>query len=166
MESVLWLPDGRLAAGGFNNMRDEAMLAILDGNDLSGQAPGTAGTAFACLSCPHDAPLFYATFARSEVNRITASRFNRAQIATHDGTILVTTSETGSEYSEVNAMYEFDRDLRLVRARYSDRYWDEHRRLELEGRLAHPREACLERDGPAAIHVWNNAGWQRIPAPH
>lgn len=161
IESVLWLPGGRLAVGGFNNLRDEAVLAILDGHRLAGQAPGSAGTAFACLSCPDDAPLFYATFARSEVNRVTASRFNRAQVAVRDGTILVTTSETG----EVNAMYEFDGDWRLVGARYSDRYWDEHRRLELEGRLGHTREACPERDGPAAIHVWSAGSWQRIAPP-
>ena len=165
IESVLWLEDGRLAVGGFNNLRDEAVLAILDGSQLAGQAPGSAGTAFACLSCPDDAPLFYATFARSEVNRVTASRFNRAQVGSRDGTILVTTSETGSERSEVNAMYEFDRDMRLLSARYSDRYWDEHRRLELEGRLTHTRDTCPERDGPPAIHVWSQAGWQRVASP-
>ncbi len=166
MESVLWLPGGRIAVGGFNNLRDEAIFALLDGNHVDGQAPGSAGTPFACLSCNGTAPLFYATFARSEVNRVTASRFNRAQVAALGEGILVTTSETGAERSQVNALYEFDRDLRLVRARYSDRYWDEHRRLELEGRLAHARETCPERDGPAAIHVWSQTGWQRVSAPH
>ena len=162
MESVLWLPDGRLAAGGFSNLRDEAVLAVVDGDAPAGQAPGSAGTPYACLSCGDDGPLFYATFARSELNRVTASRFNRAQVAAVDDTVLVTTSETGSEHSETNAMYEFDRDLRLLRARYSDRYWDEHRRLELEGRLHHSRERCPERDGPAAIHVWSSGRWQRV----
>lgn len=166
LESVLWLPDGRLAAGGFNNMRDEAVLTVLDASRVDGQAPGSRGTPFACLSCGDAEPLFYATFARSEVNRVTASRFNRAQVAALGDLILVTTSETGPDRGEVNALYEFDREMRLVRARYSDRYWDEHRRLELEGRLTHSRATCPEREGPATIHVWSSGRWQRLQAPH
>lgn len=165
MESVLWVEGNRLAVGGFNNQRDEAMFALLDGRDISGQAPGSAGTPFACLSCSNGPPLFYATFARSELNKVTASRFNRAQVTTVDGSIVVTTSETGADRSEVNAIYEFDRDLRLVKARYSDRYWDEHRRLELDGLIEHARDRCPDRDGPRAIHVWAGGGWQRIAAP-
>jgi hypothetical protein len=163
IESVLWLESNRLAIGGFNNLRDEAVLALLDAEHLDGQAPGGAGTPYACTTCPPGSPLFYATFARSELNRVTASRFNRGRVSTLNDRILLTTSETGTEYSEVNAIYEFDRDLRLLTARYSDRYWDEHRRLELEGRISHTREACPDRDGPAAIHVWSGTEWTRIP---
>jgi hypothetical protein len=159
VESLLWLGRDRLAIGGFNNMRDEAIFALLDVNRLDGQAPGADGTAFACLSCSSAAPLLYATFARSELNRLTAARFNRARVSTVGDKILVTTSET----ERANAIYEFDLDLRLVRAQYSESYWDEHRRLELEGHLTHAREACPERNGPPAIHLWNGAGgqWQR-----
>lgn len=166
IESVLWVEGNRLAVGGFNNLRDEAVFAVLDGRDISGQAPGSAGTPFDCVSCSGDSPLFYATFARSELNRVTASRFNRAQVASADGSIVVTTSETGADRSEVNAIYEFDSDLRLTGARYSDRYWDEHRRLELEGRIAHSRARCPDRLGPAAIHVWSAGNWQRVESPH
>lgn len=161
VDSLLWLGRDRLAIGGFNNMRDEAIFALLDVNRLDGQAPGADGTAFACLSCPSAAPLVYATFARSELNRLTAARFNHARVSTLGDQILVTTSET----ERANAIYEFDLDLRFVRAQYSERYWDEHRRLELEGLLTHAREACPERDGPPAIHLWNAASgqWQRTP---
>ena len=162
VESVLWLDRGRLAIGGFNNSRDEAMLAVLDSTHMDGQAPGSDGTAFACLTCPSSPPLLYATFARSELNRLTAGRFNRASVSVVGDRILVTTVETDRERGEANAMYEFDRNLRFVRARYSERYWDEHRRLELEGRLTHSRAACPERDGPPAIHVWDAArGWMK-----
>lgn len=161
IESMRWLEHDRLGIGGFNNARDEAMFAVLDARDVAGQAPGTAGTPYACVSCPSTIPLFYATFARSELNRITASRFNRAAVSSIGDRVLVTTSETERDRSEATAIYEFDRELRFLRARYSERYWDEHGRLEREGRLTHTRAACPEAEGPAAIHVWKD-GWARV----
>lgn len=165
IESLMWLGTDRLAVAGFNNARDEGMVAVLDADRIGGQAPGSAGTPFACLTCPPDAPLFYATFPRSELNRVTAGRFNRARVSMLADRIVLTTAETGPERSEVNAIYEFDAGMRLLRARYSDRYWDEHRRLEREGVIAHPRATCPDRDGPAAVHVWAGSGWSRVAAP-
>lgn len=159
IESLLWLGSGRLALGGFNNSRNEAMVALID-PDLDGQAPGSAGTSFWCASCSANAPLFYATMARSEVNLATASPFNRASVALVGDRIIVTTSEAGS--SPATAIYEFDRDLTLLRARYSEAYWEMHDQLHREGRLSHSRADCPERDGPPPIHVWDAATsrWQ------
>jgi hypothetical protein len=160
IESLVWLDGQRLAAGGFSNERDAAIAAILDANNLTGQAPGTAGTAYECVSCPPGAPLFYASFPRSELNRLTAARFNRARITLKDGGMIVTTVELVSgEDVTATAMYEFDRDMRLLRKRHSDTYWDAHRRLELEGKLSHSRDACPERDGPPIYYVWTEQGW-------
>jgi len=161
IESLMWPSTDRLAIAGFNNMRDEAAFAVLDASRIGGQAPGSDGTAFACLTCAKAPPLFYATFARSEVNRATVSRFNRARVEMAGDQILVTTIEVDREHGgDASAIYEFDRDLRFVRAGYSDTYWDEHRRLELEGRLTHSRDACPDRDGPRAIEVWDAVrGW-------
>lgn len=165
IESVLWLDENRVAFGGFNNPRNEAMAAILDANNADGQGPGTAGTPFNCLNCASAAPLFYATLPRSELNLLTASRFNRAHISVVTGRMVAMTTELeGTTSAAATAIYEFDVDARTVRARYSEGYWDAHRRLELEGRLTHSRENCPERDGPAAIHVWSRSGWQRIAA--
>ena len=62
-----------------------------------------------------------------------------------------------------DAIYEFSPALELTDARYSDRYWDHHRRLELEGRIRHTRAQCPERDGPLFIDVWTREqGWRRI----
>lgn len=165
IESLLWIDGARVLAGGFNNQRDAAVIALLDANRLEGQAPGTTGTEYECVSCPRRDPLLYASFPRSEINLVTASRFNRAQVALAGDRYLVTTSELVSEGVSATAMYEFDRDMRLVRARYSDTYWDQHRRLELEGRLTHSRETCAEREGPAAIHVWSGSSWTKTSAP-
>lgn len=164
IESVLWLDPDRLAAAGFSNPRNEAVLAILNANDANGQAPGSATTAFACSDCSSQPPLFYAALPRSELNRATGARFNRSSVSAQGEMLLVTTVEL--EHETATAIYEFDGRFSLVRARYSEGYWDAHRRLEFEGRLTHTREACPERDGPAAIHVWNaSAGWVRIESP-
>ena len=103
IESVRWLDHDRLAIAGFNNARDEAMFAVLEAPDVAGQAPGSTGTPYVCVSCPSTVPLFYATFARSEVNRVTASRFNRAAVSAVGDQILVTTSETGHDRSGATA---------------------------------------------------------------
>ncbi len=163
VESLVWLSGDDLAIAGFNNSRDEAMVAILDASHLEGQAPGSAGSEYACLTCAQTVPRFYATLARSELNRLTAGRFNRARVMAPDGSIVVTTVEISRENGgDATAMYEFDRDLRLMRVRYSDTYWDEHQRLEREGRLTHSRKTCPERDGPA-VHIWDaTRGWTRV----
>jgi len=159
IESLLWLSTQRLAVAGFSNLRNEAMFALLD-PDTDGQAPGSAGTSFACSDCSSKLPLFYATFPRSELNQATGSAFNRASVARVGDRVTVTTSEIGN--SPATAIYEFSSDMRFLRARYSEPYWDAHAKLEREGRLTHTRANCPERDGPREIHVWDAAiaGWR------
>lgn len=166
IEGVLWLDRDRLAVAGFSNARNAAILGVVNPNRTLTQAPGSEGTPFHCTDCPADDPLFYVAFPRSELNVVTASRFNRAQVAWAGDRVVVTTIEVAGDPLAATALYEFDRDLRLIHARYSDTYRDMHRRLELDGRLGHTHEQCPEREGPAAIHVWSAAGWQRIAAPH
>ena len=162
IESVLWRSSDRLAIAGFNNLRKASMFAMLDANQLSGQAPGTAGTEYACVTCSSRAPIFYATFARSELNLVAAGGFIRTRLSTVGDHLVVETVEFDRDLGAATGIYEFDRDQRLLTAKYSDSYWDEHVRLEREGRLTHSREKCPERDGPAAIHVWDAArGWVR-----
>jgi hypothetical protein len=161
MESLLWLRGDRLAIAGFDNARNEAMLAVVDTAAGDRSAPGTAGTSFACSSCSPAPPLFYATFPRSELNVLTSGPFNRAQVAVIGDRVRVTTIEIANP--TVAGIYEFDRELRFLRAQYSESYWDAHRRLELEGKLHHSGDACPERDGPAAIRVWDaRDGWVRV----
>jgi hypothetical protein len=161
MESLLWLRGDRLAIAGFDNARNEAMLAVVDTAAGDRSAPGTAGTSFACSSCSPAPPLFYATFPRSELNVLTSGPFNRAHVAVIGDRVLVTTIEIAN--SNVAGIYEFDRELRFLRAQYSQSYWDTHRRLELEGKIHHSGDACPERDGPAAIRVWDaRDGWLRV----
>ena len=167
IESLFWVDARRLAIAGFNNARDAAAVAVLDPTQPTAAAPHTGGSPFDCLSCPDTAPEFYATLPRSELNRLTGSRFNRAAVVRRANRLVVTTIEMSDETLVAAAIYEFDdATYALTGTRYDDVYWDTHRRLELEGRLGHSREACPERDGPGAIHVWKaSEGWVRIASP-
>lgn len=139
VEGVRWLDHRRLVVAGFNNPRDAGMVAII--TRAGGHLP-EARTDYKCTGCGAAAPVAYVTFARSELNVRTASRFNRARAEVTPDGIVVQTLELGEEIPGATAIYEFDRNLQLRRARFSDQYWDVHRRLELEGRLSHNREAC------------------------
>lgn len=161
LESVMWLDRRRVAVAGFTNARDAAMLAIIDADGPDAHAPPAADAKFLCEACTHATPMFYAAFARSEVNVASASRFNRARVSRQHERIVVRTVEVEGAVS-ATAIYEFDNDLRLVRAQYEDSYWTEHARLERDGRITHTRDACPERDGPRGIDVWRPAeGWTR-----
>lgn len=140
VEGVRWLDRDRLVVAGFNNPRDAGMVAII--SPSSGGHLPEARAEFRCASCGDGRPTAYVTFARSELNVVTASRFNRARAEVSPDGIIVQTLELGEDVPGATAIYDFDRELRLRRARFSDQYWDVHRRLELEGRLAHSRETC------------------------
>ncbi len=157
VESLAWRDTRYLMAAGFNNPRDAAAVMLLDTQQMHGQTPGTAGTEYECLSCGPHAPAFYATMPRSELNRVTGARFNRAQVDVASDRITVTTIEIPAIAEPATAIYEFSLDLQLRAARYSVSYWDWHRRLEAEGRLTHTRDACPEKDGPPLIEVWDAA---------
>lgn len=159
IETLRWLERDRLALAGFSNARDAAMLAVVDTNVTMSQAPDTIGGAYECLSCSPVTPGFYATFGRSELNRLTGSRFNRALVSQLDDALIITTIEVPGDPLAVTAIYEFDARLALIGARYDDAYWDMHRRLELEGRIAHNRDNCPERSGPPAVERWQATEW-------
>jgi len=165
IESLMWLDGGRVALAGFSNARDAAAAAVIDAEGPDTQAPGTANTVFECVSCARATPLFYATFARSELNVVNGGRFNRAAVSRERGRIIVRTMEVEGDPVSATAIYEFDNDLRLLRARYDDLYWTVHANFERDGKIRHGRETCPERGGPPAVHVWDGAnGWTRLRA--
>jgi hypothetical protein len=166
VEHVRWLSPDRLLIAGFSQARDGGMLALVDTRAIAGQSP-SAGTPFFCDACGREAPLKYIVMPRSEVNRVTNARFNRARIEMDGGRIFVHTVEASpSEADIADAVYEFTPDLDLIRATYGDHYWDLHRDLERRGVLDHPRERCPGGDGPPEVLVWDGAGgWRAVPAP-
>ena len=165
IEGVRWIDAERVLAAGFSNPRDGGMVAVLDTRVAAAHSPEAPGE-FTCQDCPPGDPLHYVVFPRSELNRRTGARFNRAQIVTHSSRYVVQTEEVRTESQTATAVYEFDRNFNLVRGTYSDTYWDEHRRLELEGSLDHPAAACPTRSGPPWVDRWSRAtGWQRVAVP-
>jgi hypothetical protein len=107
-------------------------------------------------------------FPRSEINRITASEYNRVDtIQVLGGRVIVNTRETAGllEQTEgaINGIYEFTPDMEIKTAGFHHQYWALHRRLEIEGKLNHGREACPDRSGPRSIRTWTpEEGWKEI----
>lgn len=164
IERLHWISPERLIVTGFSDARDGGMIALLNARALNGQAPAFGDAAFRCTSCGPDVPLRYVIMPRSEVNRITTSRFNRALVEPSGDRLVVRTVEVpSSDGSVFDAVYEFTPTLDLLRASYSDRYWDLHRTLEIEGRIRHTRAQCPDRDGPRQIETWEpHTGWTTI----
>ena len=139
------------------------MVALLDTNAMDGQSPSPRDSEFECTACGPGRPVRYVAMPRSEVNRVTAARFNRASLSVRTGALLVRTVEQPhtATTAPAEAVYEFSQQLSFVHASYSDRYWDVHQDLERVGKIAHSREHCPERDGPGQIEIWEPAtGWR------
>jgi hypothetical protein len=164
IEAVHWMAPNRLMIGGFNHARDGGMLALLD-PDALGQAPETPGSHGFCETCGTSPPLRMVVMPRTEVNRITRSRFNRARVQVLPDRIVARTVEVEEKSPEAAAdvLYEFTPDLTLIRASFSTSYWEIHRVLEREGKLAHDRDHCPDKDGPREILVWDpETKWKRV----
>lgn len=165
---VRWVDAGadRLAVSGVSNVHDAGMAALLDVSAGASQAPDPADAAFRCGDCGAGRPLRYVVLPRSEVNRALGGHVNKATAEVRDGRILVRTAEsltTDEGWAGAEVVYEFDVSLQLLRARFGDRYWEAHARLEQSGRLAHTRAACPDRAGPAAIREWTpSGGWRDV----
>jgi hypothetical protein len=168
VEYVHWVSRDRLVIAGFSNPRNGGMIALLDADAANGHSPANEGTPFRCTSCPEGAPLRYLVLPRSEVNRVSGSPFNRAVLQVMADRLIARTIEapsdsTTSKSGVADALYEFSPTLDLIRASYSDRYWDFHRALELQGKINHTRDRCPDRDGPRTIEVWEPTNsWKTI----
>lgn len=165
LERVHWLSPERLLVAGFSESRQGGVVALLDPDRLDGQSPEMPGSRFFCSGCGAGRPVRYIVMPRSEVNRASASRFNRARLQLVGNRITVRTIEAlVGETDAADAVYEFDAALDIIRAAFSDRYWEVHETLEAQDKLDHSREQCPDRNGPREIAVWEPAsGWRTIP---
>ena len=164
IERLNWLSTDRLLITGFSEAFDGGMAALLDTHALDGQSPASPNTRFFCTTCGTNRPLRYVVMPRSEVNRATGSRFNRAVADIDSAHVIIRTVEASTSDADViDAVYEFTLSLDPIKASYSDRYWDLHRALEARGVLHHTREECPERDGPQELQVWEpQTGWRAV----
>lgn len=162
VERLHWVSADRLMIAGFSNEFDGGMVGILDARALDGQSPSD-DPKYTCSSCGAGAPVRYIVLPRSEVNRLTASPFNRVVLVVKPETVVARTIEVPATYQAPDALYEFTPALDLVRASYSDRYWEIHRELQSQGKITHSRAECPERNGPRKIRVWEpESGWSTV----
>lgn len=166
IENVHWVRS-RLVIGGFSNARNGGMVALLDPAHANGQGAEDPGEHH-CDNCGPDRAVRMAVMPRSEVNRLTHSRFNRAVIEVTPDRVIARTIEVPSMGQEaVDAIYEFTPDLQLIGASFSARYWEIHAALEGQGRVDHPAAACPDRAGPREILVWSpDSGWKPQAIAH
>ena len=163
IEQVRWLGANRLVIGGFSNAHNGGMLALLDPDALDGQGPELEGSVHHCETCGSDRPLRMFVFPRSEINRVSAARFNRVVLQTGADRVFARTVEMPLADGDAVVVYEFTAALDFVSARFGERYWDMHKTLENEGRLTHSRAQCPDRDGPRQIQSWEpKEGWRTV----
>ena len=163
IEQVRWLGTDRLLIGGFSNAHNGGVIALLDPDALDGQGPELQNSRHFCENCGTERPLRMFVFPRSEINRVTGARFNRVVLQTAADQVFVHTIEMPLVDGDAMAVYEFTASLDFVSAKFGERYWDMHKRLEGEGRLTHSREECADRDGPRQIQTWQpNEGWRTV----
>jgi hypothetical protein len=167
IERLHWMAPDRLVISGFSNAADGGMIALLDAQAMDGASPASRGSEFECLSCGRGSALRYVVMPRSEVNRASMSPFNRVVLMVKRDALIARTIEmpaTSAVAAPADILYEFTPSLDLVRASYSDRYWEAHRELEAQGKIAHSRAQCPDRDGPREIRVWEpRTGWTTRP---
>lgn len=166
VDALRWISPDRLGIAGFNEALNGGMFGVLDTRGIDGASPEAPGTKYACDNCGPGRPVVYFVFPRSEMNRITGSRFNRAFVEVAPTGVRIRTDEVARENNEgslVEAVYDFSLSFELISASYGDRYWDKHHALELEGKIKHTRAECPERDGPPLVKKWTReAGWTEI----
>lgn len=161
IEGVNWLAPNRLLIAGFSNPHDGGMVALLDPAALDGQGPEAPGTHDYCDTCGTARPIRMIVMPRTELNRASSSPFNRAMVQVSTDRVIARTIEVPAEQNSADVLYEFSQSLDLLRASFSERYWEVHRALEAEGKLTHSRETCPDRDGPREIQVWEpQTGWR------
>jgi hypothetical protein len=168
IERVHWLSSDRLLVAGYNEAIDGGVVALLDPAAMNGQVPLTAATSkFVCDRCGNDRPLRYWVMPRSEVNLASGSRFNRAITQVEPDLVVARTVEQEVTPDFIaDAVYEFDTELNLKSANFSGRYWEQHRSLEQQGKIAHSRSSCPYKDGPGPLREWNPAaGWRDVRPP-
>ncbi|MDP3719956.1 MAG: hypothetical protein Q8T13_19520 [Acidobacteriota bacterium] len=163
VEALRWMNAETLLVAGFSESQNGGMVALLDTAKLDAQGPEAAGTEHYCDSCGKQLPRRMMVMPRSELNRVTNSRFNRAAVSIVGDRIVVHTLEVPSTTLASDAIYEFTTSLDPIRATYSQQYWATHDALHTEGKLDHPRERCPDRNGPRAIRSWSpSAGWSTV----
>jgi len=116
IEGLHWIARDRMLVGGFSNGRDGGMVALLDPAALHGQGPEPPDSEGYCATCGSASPVRMVVMPRTELNRATVSRFNRAVLQIAGDRILARTIEVPLPGNDViDAVYEFTPSLDILR---------------------------------------------------
>ncbi len=158
--------DGRpLLMTGIANSQQAYVFAVLDAANPSGHSPEPPGSRMECLDCPAGGPLQYVVFPRTDVSHQQPFPGPGPTLMTFDdGSVHVHALESSGP--NIAAMiYEFAPDLTLRGARFSDSFWEWHRRLEADGKIRHSSDECPERGGLEVRHWAPENGWTTLKVP-
>jgi hypothetical protein len=115
------------------------------------------------VSCPPGGPLAYFTMSWTDVADAAPPFDRKPTVMVYpSGNFELRAQQVSAPASAPEAILEISPSLHIVRRTVSDSFWTWHERLEKEGRLAHTRENCPIRNGPA-VRVWTPAsGWRGV----
>lgn len=150
--------DGRhIIWGGFSNSRKAAAFAVLDARNPNGASPEDPGSAYACSNCPEGRPLRYFLVDWSDIATALPPDEREVKVVVYPPTGRV--ELRAQQRSTVEFIVELSSTFEVVKRSVSDSFWEWHRRLELDGTLAHGRAHCPYRDGPLVREWTPVAGW-------
>lgn len=149
-----------ILAGGINNQKGAAMLAVLDAETPDGAGPPDAVTPFVCDNCPAGTPLRYFLFPRSDVARASRLPYNQVvRISVTTEGVHVYTEETPERQ---NLIYQFTPNFQFVSVSPSDYYAGLHDRLFREGKIGHRFSDCPESRNPPRPLEWRAGAWHEL----
>lgn len=159
--------DGKvLMASGITNAFGATFLALLDPDRVAGSSPEAPDSKYACLECGAGGPLQYFVLPRTDVSEHAVFPPLYAPVIQTfaDGALQLRVSENGEPYPP-EMLYEFAPGYSLQRARFSERFWAWHRRLEGEGLLTHDQRSCPLRGSLDVRHWTAGDGWRTVSVP-
>ena len=155
-----------LLAGGTHNEFKGAGFVVVDQANASGSTPAL-NPAYRCDDCPPGQPLasivfpvpdLPATIAEGRLPGVMNFLPNDAGgLSVGVGFRLAPTDRDRDDFPAIGALYEFDKDLRPIRAEFSAQYIDAHRRAEEAGLLDHPFDPKVEERQLFPILSWNGS---------
>lgn len=149
-----------LLAGGINNQRRAAMLAVLPENGAHASGPPDASGLFRCDQCSAHPPHRYYLFPPSEIARAEGLPYNQViRISAKQDGFHVFTEES---VERKNLVYEFTADFRFLGVAHSDYYFSLHDRYFKEGKLDHPASGCPESRNPPLPLEWRDGAWHKL----
>jgi hypothetical protein len=155
--------DARLVAGGTARDPGLASAVLLDAEGPAVSWPGDGTAHLRCDDCGDDGPLAVMLFPTSHVTTALSRPYGWVFRIKHEADGVQLSINEGFGDGTVVSVAE---DLSIAGLERSDRYWQVHRDLESQGRIAHAAEDCPDNREPIQVRRWTaEAGWSLETVP-